>query len=112
MVYADNGTTRSAGLNVWDRPTRITLKDIFEAAGQKPDRQAVEKAFLTLMKERGETSSGARRVFLGSQDRTAALRLMDTQGRERVRIVVDSGNNARMEFLDEAGKVINTLPRD
>jgi hypothetical protein len=50
-------------------------------------------------------------VFLGSQDRTAALRLMDTNGRKRIRIVVDTSNEPRMEFVDEAGKVVFSLPR-
>ena len=64
-----------------------------------------------LAKERGEASLGARRVFLGSQDQAAALRLMDTNGRERVRITVDATNPPRMDFLDEGGKVVFSLPR-
>jgi hypothetical protein len=36
---------------------------------------------------------------------------MDTGGRERVRMVVDASNGARLEFLDEAGKVVYSLPR-
>ena len=71
----------------------------------------MEKRFAELAKERGETSFGARRVFLGSQDQAAALRLMDTAGRERVRIVVDASTTPRMEFLDEGGKVVYSLPR-
>jgi hypothetical protein len=111
LQYSDNGKTRGQGLSVWDRPTSITLKEIIATVQGTPDRAAVEKRFAELAKERGEALSGARRVFLGSQDRTAALRLMDTGGRERVRIVVDASNQARLEFLDEAGKVVYSLPR-
>jgi hypothetical protein len=87
------------------------LKEIIGTIQGTPDRAAVEKRFAELAKERGEAVGGARRVFLGSQDRTAALRLMDTGGRERVRMVVDASNEARLEFLDEAGKVVYSVPR-
>jgi hypothetical protein len=111
LQYSDNGKTRGQGLSVWDRLTSITLKEIIGTIQGTPDRAAVEKRFAEMAKERGEAVSGARRVFLGSQDRTAALRLMDTGGRERVRMVVDASNDARLEFLDEAGKVVYSLPR-
>ena len=35
---------------------------------------------------------------------------MDAAGRERFRAVVDAANTARLEFLDETGKVIYLLP--
>jgi hypothetical protein len=31
-------------------------------------------------------------------------------GRERFRVVVDAANTARLEFLDETGKVVYALP--
>jgi hypothetical protein len=111
LEYSDNGSVRGAGLSVWDRSTRISLKDLITASGPKVDRQMMEKQFQQLMKERGETTVGAQRVFLGSRDRTAALRLMDAAGRERVRITVDAANTPRMEFVDESGKVVYSLPR-
>ena len=111
LQYSDNGKTRGQGLSVWDRPTNITLKEMIATIQGTPNRAAVENRFAELAKERGEAVGGARRVFLGSQDRTAALRLMDTNGRERVRIVVDTSNEARMEFLDAAGTVVCSLPR-
>ena len=49
-------------------------------------------------------------VYQRPQDKTVALRLMDPEGRERIRISVDSNSNARLEFLDEEGSVIHTLP--
>jgi hypothetical protein len=111
LQYSDNGKTRRQGLTVWDRPTSITLKEMIATIHGTPDRAAVEKRFAELAKERGGNITGAPRAFLGSQDRTAALRLMDTNGRERIRMLVDPSNEARMEFLDEAGKVVYSLPR-
>jgi hypothetical protein len=110
LQYSDNGKTRAYGLNVWDRPTRITLKDLLGNVKDSVDRKALEARFRELAKERGETSPGARRVFLGSQERTAGLRIMDTEGRERIRVFVDPTGSSRMEFLDASGKVTNSLP--
>ena len=110
VSYFDNGSTRVAGFNVWDRPTTITIEEIFDIFRNSPDRQAGERRFVELMRERGETTGGVRRLFLGSRDKTVALRLMDPEGRERIRISVDSDSNARLEFLDEEGSVIHALP--
>lgn len=62
LQYSDNGKTRAYGLNVWDRPTRITLKDILGNVKDSVDRKALEARFRELAKERGETS--ARMEFL------------------------------------------------
>lgn len=49
-------------------------------------------------------------MFLGSTDRTAAVLLRDPEGRPRIRLAVDSAGAARLEFLDEAGEVVQALP--
>lgn len=46
---------------------------------------------------------------MGSQDRVLGLHIKDTAGRERIRILVDSTDAARMEFLDEHGQVVHAL---
>jgi hypothetical protein len=53
----------------------------------------------------------AHRVFIGSDNRTATLLMRDVAGRPRIRMFVDSMNVARLEFLDEAGQVVNAYPR-
>lgn len=50
------------------------------------------------------------RVFVGERGRTAVLEMRDTRGRERVRLVVDSADAARLEFLDDSGRVARRLP--
>jgi hypothetical protein len=50
------------------------------------------------------------RVFVGEQGRTAIFEMRDTKGRERVRLVVDSTDVARLEFLDDKGQVTHRLP--
>jgi len=107
--YDDDGSRRSYGMSVWDRPTKVSIAEMLAAAHGAPDREARHRKFEELLKQRGDTS-GARRVFLGSQDRTAALRISDAAGRERIRLSVDSGNAARLEFLNESGRVVYALP--
>ena len=94
---------------MWDRPTKVSIAEMLEAARGAADREARHRRFAELLKQRGDTS-GARRVFLGSEDRTAALRLADVAGRERIRLYVDNANSSRMEFLDESGNVVYAIP--
>jgi hypothetical protein len=52
-----------------------------------------------------------KRAFFGEEGRDAVLRLNDTRGRTRIRMVVDSLNVARLEFLDDKGAVVQRLPQ-
>jgi hypothetical protein len=113
LLYYDSGTTRSQGLHVWDRPTHITLKEtaeLFETrrnARSEAERAEAQRRIDELARSGG---FGTHRVFVGSEDRTAGLHIKDTAGRERIRILVDSSNMPRLEFLDEQGTVVHTLP--
>ena len=50
------------------------------------------------------------RLFVGERGRTALLRMNDTRGRERVRLIVDSLDVSRLEFLDDSGRVAYRIP--
>jgi hypothetical protein len=54
----------------------------------------------------------AERIFVGSVDETASVRLADRQGNERIRLVVDAAGEARIELLDAAGAVVERIPRE
>jgi hypothetical protein len=113
LHYFDRGTSRAQGLSVWDRPTHVTMGDVvglFEArrrASSTAVRDSVQRRIDQLARSGG---FGAHRVFVGSEDRTAGLRIMDTAGRERIRILVDSANVPRLEFLDDQGRVVRRIP--
>src|SRR5688572_10402892 len=51
-----------------------------------------------------------KRLFAGEVGRDAIVRLNDTRGRPRIRLIVDSVDVARLEFLDARGNVIQRLP--
>jgi hypothetical protein len=106
MQYQDDGTARSAGFHVWDRNPDIHIGDLIEILQARRTatgaaRDSVEQA----LREATAGGLGAHRVFLGSENRNAMLGLQDPDGRIRVRLSVDSLGVARLEFLDETGKV-------
>lgn len=109
--YSDDGEQRSAGVDVWDRSTTVAIEDLLplllalrEATGAQ--RDSIEA---TLQEAAGE-GLAAHRVFLGSQHGAAILLLRDSQSRTRFRVVVDSLDAPRMEFLDESGDVVYSIP--
>jgi hypothetical protein len=51
-------------------------------------------------------------LFVGhlAEENAAAVILMDAQSRPRIRMVVDASNKPSLQFLDEHGKVTQSLP--
>ena len=108
LQYDDNGSTnKRAGLFVMDRERTPTLDEMVRLRGEQasasPERRAAIDTQL-----RGVS---AQRVFVGSENETAMLRLRDRQGRDRIRLAVDPQGVARLEFLDAAGAVVDRLPK-
>lgn len=111
LQYQDNGARRAAGLQVWDRSTEISLQKILDLVeGRRtatgPERDSIEAEIRAL----AEAGVGVHRVFLGSEDRSAVLLLKDRAGRARVRLLVDSLDTGRLEFLDADGQVVHAFP--
>ena len=112
LQYKENATSVQAGLTVYDRPgtgvfaTSFALLD--EARSAPPARLAEIRRQLAELSAQG--GLGAERAFLGSRDRSAQLLLKDAIGRVRARLVIDTDDAARLEFLDEAGKVTAKYP--
>lgn len=57
-----------------------------------------------------ESSQGVERIFLGTRNEDAGLVVHDPEGRERIRIGVDSDGEAQFEILDQNGEVIYSIP--
>jgi hypothetical protein len=112
LNYSDNGRRRSAGLAVWDRSTAITLDSILKLVDRRENSQgAARDSLMQHFQQLAQQGLAASRVFLGSENRTAALRLLDTRGRVRIRLYVDSLDVARLEFVDSAGAVLSRFPQ-
>lgn len=96
-------------INFTDRGD-YSIMDAFEAkkridALPAEQRQAEWKKFT-------ETHPGdANRIVLGrAADTSAALKMKDTQGRDRLVIKVAANGSPSIQFLDEGGRVVSQLP--
>ena len=113
VQYQDNGATRSAGVQVWDRPTDAPLERQFALAEQLrgmpagPARDSVNQERLRV-RARVE---GTPRMFVGSEDRVAKVELRDMAGRVRLRLLVDSTGAGRLIFLDSTGRRTASYPQ-
>lgn len=112
LRYGDDGRSRSAGVEVWDRSTEVAIEDLLpllmerrEATGAR--RDSIEARIRAAA---GDEGLSAHRVFLGSRDRAALLLLRDREGRPRIRLQVDTLDVPRLEFLDAAGEVVHAIP--
>lgn len=112
LQYKENASTVQAGLTLYDRPGDgsfpRSLELVEEARTASPERRAEIQAELGALSK--DHALGVERVFLGSKDRAAELVLRDSQGRVRARLVIDARDEARLEFLDEAGQVTARFP--
>lgn len=106
MTYSDDGVKKQAGFHVMDRARQPTIDKVVAEAGRLASAPAAERA----AGEKRLAHIAAERVFVGSTDETALVSLADRAGRERIRMKVDPGGDARIEFLDEHGEVVDCLP--
>jgi len=112
LQYGDDGTSRRSGINVWDRTTEVSIAEILDLLNARLEASGTVRDSLdVVIQALAERGLGAHRVFLGSRDRTAELRLQDTEGRTRIRLSVDSLDVPGLEFLDESGAVVWRVPR-
>jgi len=111
MSYTESNGQRSAGFQVWDRSDTVRLSELIvklNAANALPAGPERESAIAGI---RSAAPPGPRRVFVGKTgDRAATVVLSDAQGHARLRLAVDAGGNPRIEFLDDAGRVIVRIP--
>lgn len=106
IEYNDNNGVRSSGLRVWDRGQLPIDQVLHQLDGLQGDQR---KAMIMKLKDAGEL--GANRVFVGrSPDKSANVTLMDGHGKPRLTLSVDDAGVAQIQFLDENGKVVSTLP--
>lgn len=114
LQYIDNGKTRRVGLRVYDRPANISLDEIFDRFKARNDVPKNSVAYDSITREikasaeRGD--NGVERMFIGSQDEVAQIQLRDKQGKVKIKMYVDQTGEARIDFLDAAGKVTRSFP--
>ncbi|MBD0371782.1 MAG: hypothetical protein ICV60_13155 [Pyrinomonadaceae bacterium] len=110
-LESDNGTYQS-GLEMWQQPNLPSdvVNEKYEAASKITDEKA-RKAAIQAMIDKNELATN--RLFLGKRrDNSTMLLMSDTKGRPRLRMQVAPDGTPKLEFLDEAGKVVYSLPEE
>jgi hypothetical protein len=111
FMYNESNGQKSAGFQVWDPPD-ARLSDFiekFNAAMATPDPARRDTAIEAL---RATMPPRPRRVYVGkTAAREAIVSLADANGKPRLTLTVEANGNARIEFLDENGKVTSRYPQ-
>lgn len=108
-LESDDGTYQS-GLEMWQQPNipSDVMMAKYEAASKIAD-EAKRKAAIQALVDNNELTTN--RLFFGKRrDNSMMLLMSDIKGRPRIRMQVAPDGTPKLDFLDEAGKVIYSLP--
>jgi hypothetical protein len=112
LQHVDRNGKRRVGIQFSDRHN----VNIFEWAARRdslrqlPDSPAKTEALRQMMAGDPNDPRFAERVYVGRDtSKQAVVNLSDRRGRPRLRLVVDSLGAARIEFLDEAGRITHRI---
>lgn len=113
IMYSQSGDRKSAGLHVWDRPA-IPLGILFEnrqAIDRMPEGPSKQAKLDEIKQASARGELGAHRLFVGkAADGSTGMTIADRLGKTRVSLIVDKDNTAHLQFLDESGKVVYSVP--
>jgi hypothetical protein len=108
-LEGDNGAYET-GLQMWQEPNLPSdvVGAKWAAARKITDKTARDAAIQSLIDNNEATQQ---RLFLGKlRDNSTTLVMSDIKGKPRLRLQVPAAGAAKLEFLDEAGKVVYSLP--
>jgi hypothetical protein len=107
LQYTQVDKKRGYGLSMVDRPL-TPINELVEKQVRVTEMADGEEKQAEMQKLR---EGHSQRLFVGRTDTgEVCLYLMDSMGRPRVRVAVDSEDNPKMEFMNEAGDVTYSVP--
>lgn len=108
-MESDDGSYWS-GLKIWEIPNlTFEERDAKIAEVNKITDENKRKEAMQQLRDNGVF--GKDRMFIGRyRNKTAAIEMNDANGKTRIEISVEPNGNPKLEFLDESGKVIYSLP--
>lgn len=113
LDYNDNNGRRLMGFSINDRANIDIHQMVDESDSIKRIRDTVARnaAMERWAMPRNGVPLSVQRLFIGRDvAKAAVLNLSDKNGKPRLRLVVDSLGSARIEFLNDSGRVTSTLP--
>lgn len=115
MSHSQEGDRKESALEVWDSPNTPFSAEFarqLATVGAMKDGPEKTAAMKTIIQQHpAEAGRLTRRVFVGrTLHDEAAVVLNDRNGKARIRMAVDSTGSASLQFLDDSGKVVSSLP--
>ncbi|MFC4212108.1 hypothetical protein ACFOWA_12985 [Pedobacter lithocola] len=115
LQYADSNGEQSTGLHIDDWQTSPPFwqwRAAYKKAQTLPDGSEKEALLKKLIEPKKGQKAYAQRVFVGKdEEKTAMVILADRMGKPRLKLLVDSNGVAKLNFLDQNGKVTYSLPK-
>jgi hypothetical protein len=114
IEYSDENGKSRAGFHVWDRGNidLAQMVEHFNSVKNMPAGPDKDAAMKQLEAQEKNGDFGATRFFAGkTRDKDATVFLCDAKGNPRLRLSVSATGEARIDFLDETGKVTHSLPQ-
>ncbi|MEQ1606181.1 MAG: hypothetical protein ABL999_15070 [Pyrinomonadaceae bacterium] len=111
LVYNDHSGKYRTGLQIWDRPEK-PLNEILtrqEEIAKMPNGEVKTTATKKLQEENPSPT----RVYVGKNaEKESEITLYDAAGKARIKMIVAADGTPKLDFLDAAGTVIYSLPKD
>ncbi|MEP7039561.1 MAG: hypothetical protein ABI891_14605 [Acidobacteriota bacterium] len=104
LFYGETGNYRHKGLYIQDRSLirDPEYSEKYKAVKAMPDGPEKTTAMKPLL--------APSRLFVGTEGNYSMVVLNDKDGNQRIKMIVDDKGNPKLEFLDEKGNVISSLP--
>jgi hypothetical protein len=100
-----------AGMKMNDQNMPLTdFISKLEEIKKLPTKEAKDAAYQE-MRDKGQFAVNRLRIGK-NQDKSSIIELKDAKGKSRIEISVEANGNPKLNFLDENGKVIYSLPED
>ena len=108
LQYVDDNGHRRSGLAITDYPT-VSTKDMIRR--RKAMTAMTDPAEKSRAQQELQELRGRLRLYAGRarDDGASVVSLYDAAGRPRLRLRVDMGGEARIEFVDEKGATVRSL---
>lgn len=109
LGHYESGGTMTSGLSVFDRGLQKDYDGLFEAYQKLPDGEEKQKAYQKWLEAGGKQVT---RMFVGkTRGKSSALILADAAGKPRIMMVVSAEGKASLNFYDDKGQVVQSLPQ-
>ena len=114
LQYLDDNGDRKTGLYVDDwhnSPPFPEFRRTYKETEKLPNGPERDAKLKQLLEPVNGDPAFAHRVFIGKDaDKSALINLADKKGKTRMQLIVDSTGEAKINFLNELGKVVYSLP--